>query len=63
MKQVPWEYRVRRVRADEILSNENHLNDLGSEGWELVGVGSYTTMNYLYFRRRLVSTGQREGEP
>lgn len=58
MKRVRWEYLVRRVIADTTLGNEKHLNDLGSEGWELVGVGSYNATNYLYFRRRPIATGK-----
>jgi hypothetical protein len=57
-----WEYLVRRVQADEVISNERHLNDLGANGWELVGVGSFTVANYLYFRRPAVTAG-KPGEP
>jgi len=47
-----WEYRVvvRDVAEKELLS-ERELNELGTTGWELVGVIAPSGKAHFYFKR------------
>ncbi len=47
-----WEYRlfVRDLELDNA-PDEEELNPLGSEGWEMVGIIVHANMLYCYFKR------------
>jgi len=45
-----WEYKVHKGKAGFLKNEEEHLNELGQEGWELITV---TIHNLYYFKREL----------
>lgn len=47
-----WEYKlfIRDLETDNA-PDEDELNPLGAQGWELVGMFLHTGMLYFYFRR------------
>jgi hypothetical protein len=48
-----WEYReIVRLLPGERLLSEAELNDLGREGWELVGLHSTADSAHFYFKRQ-----------
>jgi hypothetical protein len=48
-----WEYKHRAVKLGmDDLPDERELNELGGEGWELVGVLSLSDVAHFYFKRR-----------
>ena len=57
-----WEYRVVDVRSGQYRSatlalREDHLDDLGAQGWELCGTISYrvwNTAHKMIFKRRVM---------
>jgi hypothetical protein len=53
VKDTPvWEYKqvVRDMNSAQAL-NEDELNALGAEGWEMVGILNATPLTYFYFKR------------
>lgn len=48
-----WEYQlfVRDLELDNA-PDEDELNPLGAEGWELVGIFVHANMLYCYFKRQ-----------
>lgn len=47
-----WEYKsLVRSLAKEAAPDENELNALGKDGWELCGVFSDSPFVYFYFKR------------
>lgn len=48
-----WEYLVIEVVTNRPTDAETRLANLGREGWELVGVGSFCSVNTLYLKRAL----------
>jgi len=48
-----WEYDYKHVLAGSIIK-KTMLNELGSEGWELISVVALSTSNIYYFKREKV---------
>jgi hypothetical protein len=47
-----WEYKVvSKDLADDASLSEEELNELGTSGWELVGVAPLQTKVQFYFKR------------
>lgn len=61
-----WEYMVREFNvqdSDRILLLEEFLNEVGRDGWELVGVATTPTSNFthLVYLKRGVVMAERTG--
>ena len=51
-EKVVWEYKLlTRNLSKENAPAEQELNELGKDGWELVGVVNDSRLAYLYFKR------------
>jgi hypothetical protein len=51
-KQLKWEYKqIVRDLKKESPPNEEELNKLGEEGWEMSGVAQQLPLAYFYFKR------------
>lgn len=47
-----WEYKhIRQNLDEEEPLDENRLNELGKDGWELVTVLNHNTIAHYYFKR------------
>lgn len=46
-----WEYKIEKVFANKKNSAESVLNELGSQGWELVNVNKGGTFTSYTFKR------------
>jgi hypothetical protein len=54
-----WEYKVKT--CDEMVPIENWLNELGSQGWEMVTISLLNgAMPYVYFFKRPVFTSEED---
>ncbi|HET6594326.1 MAG TPA: hypothetical protein VFG81_01805 [Anaerolineales bacterium] len=53
-KPVKWEYKqiVRNLESEQPL-DENELNALGEEGWDLSGIAQQPPLAYFYFKRQV----------
>lgn len=53
-KRVSWEYKqiVRNLESETPL-DEQELNELGEEGWEMTGVAHHQSFAYFYFKRQV----------
>ena len=52
-KRLKWEYKqIARNLESEMPLNENELNALGEDGWELAGVAHHQSFAYFYFKRQ-----------
>ena len=49
---LKWEYKlvVRNLESEQPL-DENELNALGEEGWELTGIAQHPPVTHYYFKR------------
>jgi hypothetical protein len=51
-KRLKWEYKqIVRDLKKESPPNEEELNKLGEEGWEMSGVAQQPPLAYYYFKR------------
>ncbi len=51
-EKIIWEYKLLvRNLSNENAAAEQELNQLGKDGWELVGVVNDSRLAYLYFKR------------
>lgn len=50
-EQPKWEYKTLLKRSDDAPLTEQDLNSIGTDGWELVGVGSLSHQLQLFFKR------------
>lgn len=48
-----WQYDFRKIKSDSLI-NMVHLNELGNEGWEMIGVVALPAANIYYFKREKV---------
>ena len=46
-----WQYKQVARKLSESMPNEDELNQLGKDGWELVSVLNHADVLYLYFKR------------
>lgn len=46
-----WEYKVEIPEPKTIEEENNYLNKMGSEGWELFSIKEYITGTWYYFKR------------
>jgi hypothetical protein len=53
-KSLQWEYKqlLRNLESEQPL-DENELNALGEEGWELSGIAQHPPTTYYYFKRQI----------
>jgi hypothetical protein len=53
-KRLKWEYKqiVRDLENEKPL-DENELQALGEDGWEMSGIAQHPPMIYYYFKRQL----------
>jgi len=53
-KSLKWEYKqIIRDLENEKPLDEEELNPLGEEGWELTGVAQHPPQTYFYFKRQI----------
>lgn len=52
-KRLKWEYKqiVRNLESETLL-DENELNALGEDGWEMTGIAQHASQTYYYFKRQ-----------
>ncbi len=66
MANVTWEYRVIPITGETAEGGEEtlepQLDELGSEGWELVAIDSSGSTTLYIFKRRLASGSYEEGD-
>lgn len=48
---LKWEYKVERPELMTIEEEEDYLNKMGSEGWELFSIKQFTGSIWYYFKR------------
>lgn len=66
---MTWEYMVREFNVQDstkILLLEEFLNEVGPDGWELVGVAATPTdafTHLVYLKRSTVNSGSMEAFP
>jgi hypothetical protein len=53
-KRLKWEYKqiVRDLENEKPL-DENELQALGEDGWEMTGIAQHSSMTYFYFKRQI----------
>jgi hypothetical protein len=53
-KRMKWEYKqlVRNLETEKPL-DENDLNALGEDGWEMTGIARHLPITYFYFKRQI----------
>jgi hypothetical protein len=52
-KKLAWEYKeVIRSLEKETPLNEDELNKLGADGWEMTGIVEHPPLVYFYFKRQ-----------
>ncbi|MEW6406967.1 MAG: hypothetical protein AB1649_34755 [Chloroflexota bacterium] len=52
-REVTWEYKaVVRTLDEETPLNEDELNKLGEDGWEMTGIVEHRPLVYFYFKRQ-----------
>jgi hypothetical protein len=53
-KQLKWEYKqiIRNPESEKPL-DENELNALGEDGWEMTGIAQHPPLTYFYFKRQV----------
>lgn len=53
-KRLKWEYKqiVRNLESEKPL-DENELNALGEDGWEMTGITQQSPLSYYYFKRQI----------
>jgi hypothetical protein len=53
-KQLKWEYKqiIRNLESEKPL-DENELNALGEDGWEMTGIAQHPPLTYFYFKRQV----------
>lgn len=53
-RELTWEYRaiIRNLEKETPL-NEDELNKLGADGWEMTGIVDHPPLVYFYFKRQI----------
>ena len=52
-KKLTWEYKqiLRNLESEKPL-DEKELNELGEDGWEMIGIAQHHPLTYYYLKRQ-----------